>query len=185
MKTFRLIFFLLSNLSFAFLNLIYCQSSYFIFEERAKQKKDGEVVCDSGFHTRNLNFVTYPTITSDKDPVKLNTSTNTITLDKGKYFITASAPAWRVNNHKLLLRDNNGNVFISGPNACNNQAGPYALTHASLTGIIEVTSTTVVKLDHYIRLPVCNIQETSVLGIAIGLIKEQPEIYAQIIIQKI
>jgi hypothetical protein len=148
-------------------------NDYAIYEERyASGIQNGSVV---GWNQRNLNF------TRDSSGTNISRNGSIITLQPGKYLITAYASAFFANSHKLVLKDVSGNTnqMIIGSSAYN-QPSSSVSTNSELTGYITINSLSSFKLDHYI------IQASAVQGLGITTsIPNIPEIYSSIHIQKI
>lgn len=105
---------------------------------------------------------------------------NRITLTTGTYFCAASAPANRVDNHKLKLRDvtNGADVLIGQSESCPSSVG-FGGGVATVNGLFTVTGPTDFELQHQ-----CGTTRlVSGLGIAsaFGVV----EVYAEALIWKL
>jgi hypothetical protein len=81
----------------------------------------------------------------------LNTTTSVITLPAGTYQVSASAPAFRVDDHKLVLaRASDGAVLVTGTKEFASSSDPgRGQTRSFVTGRFTLTSSTGVQLRHY------------------------------------
>lgn len=151
-----------------------------IFEERRPSGAFSANPAVIGWNNRVLSYV---------DP----NSSNVAELDgykikfnqKGKYLITATAPCYSGNKHKLALRDfsNNNLVLLTGSSNYTNN-GLSVDNTSKLNGILNVTDLSKrYTLDHYMS-SLGNSGAIYTMGNA-TIIPGIEEVYAQIMIQKI
>ena len=87
------------------------------------------------------------TVEGDASIVSLNT--NQFTLAAGKYEIEAIAPAYRVDRHKIKLRNVTMSLdTIIGSNSDSVNGGDYAVTTSVLKGVINIYTSTTFEIQH-------------------------------------
>ena len=96
------------------------------------------------WNTRTLNTVSTNEITG------ASLASNQITLAAGVYFIMASAPAFKSNNHKLRLRNvTDASTTTVGTSAWNQGVSPDAQTIALLSGQFTISTEKTFELQHF------------------------------------
>lgn len=92
--------------------------------------------------TRDLNTVATNTITG------ASLSTNQITLPAGDYYVTASAPAFSVNSHKIKIRNITDVSDIIIGSSEFSFLSDQITTISVLSGVFTLASTKVIELQH-------------------------------------
>lgn len=156
-----------------------------IIEERTAATGSDGGAATNNFMRRKINLIKPATSPN----VSIDDVNFTFTLQPGTYFIQASAPAYRVNRHQLLLRNElNDNVELIGTNEFSNQpatGGDYGeQTSSSISGFVTVpqNSTTTYRLETWV-------QTTSANNTALGWAHSNQgigteNVYARIVIEK-
>jgi hypothetical protein len=155
-------------------NAIWNELEMAIYQDK---KTDGTLGGSSvaGWQIRELNFTDYVSGSS------ISRTGNVITLLPGTYHIVSSAPAFEVNHHKLVIRDNgNNNILKEGTSGyASLSSGGYTDTRSFIDAVLVITVSTDIILSHYTQ----NIEPNNGLGTA------QPdgadEIFATIQIKKL
>ena len=112
-------------------------------------------------------------------------NTSFITLNSGKYFVTASAPAKSIGRHFIALKKSNGTNVLFGTNETT-EAGAIVSTTSTLSGFINVpvNQQFEIQLMHWCQLS--NSTDENTLGNSNGgLISGVNNTYARITIQKV
>lgn len=134
---------------------------------------NGGTATSGSFATRTLN-----TVSGDSSFVSL--SSNQFTLQPGTYKIKASAPAHRVEEHVIKLRNiTDSTDSIIGEAARSGSGGNYAVTTSSLSDTISITSAKTFEIQHR----VASTFATTGLGFAANL--GVSEVYTQVEIEKV
>ena len=95
------------------------------------------------WRTRDLN-----TVLTNEIPSATLVS-NQISLPAGTYFIIASAPAFRTNNHKAKLRNiTDGADILIGLSEFSTTTGDQAMTPSRVIGRFTIAGTKVLELQH-------------------------------------
>lgn len=107
-------------------------------------------------------------------------SSNTITLLKGVYLIEAQAPALQVDAHKVRIQSTSGtSITLLGSSEYSGSTTAYAQTVSKAVGVITLTQTTALQLQHYAQTT----KATNGFGTASGF--GVSEVYGQVTITKI
>jgi len=124
----------------------------------------------AGFNERTLNTASFNKISG------CSLSANKITLQKGVYRVSASAPAYNAGRHRLQLFNNTkASAEVIGRNAyCTNGVA----THAELSGRFALNEVCELRLLHHIELGVAS------LGLGVDVPDGSSEIYTEIEIWK-
>lgn len=124
------------------------------------------------YRTRVLNTVSTNTISG------ASLSSNQITLPPGTYYVSFSAPAWKVNGHQTkFVSVSGGTISIFGETAYTSNAD-YPMTRSRGSGVFTIESTSVAELQH----KCFTTNATNGLGIQIS---GDVEVYAVVEIWKI
>lgn len=75
-----------------------------------------------------------------------------IVLPSGTYIVSANAPAFKCDNHRLRFRSSTNVNFLLGPNSYS-YSTENPQTHAFMHGQINVTASTTFRLQHYLQNP--------------------------------
>ena len=144
--------------------------TWILHEEYAVATNAGSAV--KGWQTRTLNTL------QGSNSTHVTLSGNQFTLATGTYSISASAPAYRVDNHRLRIHNVTDDVTELRGNA---EYSRSSQTTALLQGVVTVTAEAkTYRLEHF-----CEKSRTkSGLGVAVGAAGEN-EVYAQMKIQKL
>lgn len=106
------------------------------------------------------------------------------TLNPGKYYLNASAPAYRVHDHTIRLYRFTPNPGVQeyGTSEFNNYSAGYAQTRSFLTCMLDLTQSTTFQIEHY-----CDFSSgaSSTLGRASLVASESPSIFTIVEITKI
>lgn len=152
---------------------------YAIFEDRKASGTDGGDFSSGAWRKRDLNTVA----ARRGNSISLNTTTSEITLKKGIYRVSGSAPAVIVYSHKARLTKTSGTAtdYILGTTERNENTGTLEIqTRSLIEGIVEVDSETAVyELQHR-----CS-QSNSGDGFGYPAGFGDDEVYSIIYIQKI
>lgn len=128
----------------------------------------------AGSQIRTLNTVVHNSISG------ASLASNQITLPSGKYHVKAIAPASKSLGHRLrLVNVTDSTVAILGVSGHNDASADYGHSPALLEGRVEITSTKVFNLTHYIT----NAIATDGLGKAVS--DTFVEVFASIIVTKV
>ncbi len=120
---------------------------YAIYEERTNS---GDIntgyLSSNKFVKRNLNTVS----SQSGNNISLDKKKGIITLSQGKYWISASAPAYSVTSHQLRLRNiiENKTVLL-GTSESTSISGIQ--TRSFIEGIIDIEKETEFELQHYLN----------------------------------
>lgn len=151
-----------------------------ILEER---QDGGGGSATSYFNRRALNTI-LPNNNSSN--ISLNPNASTFTLKSGMYIIQATAPAFQVATHQLLLRNLwTDEVELVGTNAYSPSAGDtetLSIIHGVL--IIPANTTNTYILDHWVQTPSPS-GNYNALGYMHGTGVGTKNIYSRVIIEKI
>ena len=94
------------------------------------------------YRTRVLNTVSTNTISG------ASLSSNQITLPPGTYYVSFSAPAWKVNGHQTkFVSVSGGTISIFGETAYTSNAD-HSMTRSRGSGVFTITSSSVAELQH-------------------------------------
>ncbi len=109
-------------------------------------------------------------------------ASNQITLLAGTYEVEASAPGFRVNNHKTKLRDTTNSIdLIMGTSEYSDSGATAPGTRSFVRGRFTLTGTAVLELQHYSQLT----QADTGFGIQTSIVDGSIEVYADIRIRRI
>lgn len=138
----------------------------------------GTISCP-GWNIRTLN-----TLISSTTDTSVTLSSNQITLQPGKYFIKASAPAYQCGTHKIRLYNvTNNSTELVGTSECTHNDGLLSnvkiQTRSYIEGFITINIPHVYQIEHASTAS----EPTTGLGIAsnIGV----NEIYTNVFIEKL
>lgn len=161
-----------------------------IFEEQ--KVSGGNPPTPVGSNTYTKRLLSNPPVLA-ANFVTLNSGSNIVFSQTGRYLITASAPAYFVRSHRLVLRESGTNVIrIAGSSEFSrsivdfSQVPRSTITRSSLIGILEVNASnlsTQYSLDHWISEYDPQVGSNT-LGVP-NSIPNVNEVFAQIMIQKI
>ena len=142
-----------------------------IFDSKASTT-DGGTFTSGAWQTRTIN-------SDDGDTEIVTISSNQFTLSTGRYFIRANAPAYRVDAHKVKLRDiTAGSDAIIGSSAYAGSGDDQA-TFSYLEGMLALNESTTFELQHRCQTT----RATDGFGNASGFTAD--EIYSEIEIRKV
>lgn len=165
-------------------NIISSSPDIAIFEERQNSGVGGGTSTDNTYNVRRLN-----TLVKASSSVSLNANNNRLTFQAGTYVITASAPAYKTDAHRLCLRqiDNISNPIVlvgTGERSLTLTAGEIVVSRSFINGVLTVANNgTIYELVHYTEQ---NSGGASSLGGPAQLPGNNTwETYAQIVIQKV
>jgi hypothetical protein len=149
-------------------------SSYVVIRDEKAPGTSGGSFTAGSFVTRTLNTITsYPVGQTD-----ISLSGNIITLDPGVYKIRAYFPGNRCGRHTSRIMDNDLNTVLLIGSVVDSTTSQDVTTLSITTGILSVTSTVNIRLEHR-----CGVTRgTNGLGSASGF---QTEVYTQVTIEKI
>ena len=144
-----------------------------ISDEKASSTQGGASV--SGWNQRVLNTI------RKIDGNFTSLGSNIFKLPRGRYKIKAKAPAYAVNNHKIVLFNNTkSEAVIIGSNGYNNTSSAGSSGHSFLEGEIVVTKDTE---DFYIRH--WTAVATGSFGLGIANTMGELEVYTKVFIERI
>jgi hypothetical protein len=123
-------------------NATWEERSFAIFQEVSNIQIVDAIL---GYNVRDLNT---ERINLGTDIVG-NMAANTITLQPGLYKINASAPAYAVNEHYLILRNMLDNSIIIYGDFSDAISGSLATTKATICDVIEITIPTTLRMEHF------------------------------------
>jgi hypothetical protein len=139
-------------------------------ETQAQNTAGGTAVATT-WQTRTLNTILVSTITS------ATLGSNQITLPAGTYYISATAPAYGINGHRLRVWNvTDGLQLLVGTN----QYAPGDQTDASVKGRFTLGGTKAIRIDHYTQ----SARATNGLGVQVNA-TGYSEIYASVEIWKL
>jgi hypothetical protein len=140
--------------------------------ETQAQNTAGGACIATTWQTRTLNTILVSTITG------ATLGSNQITLPAGTYYISATAPAYAINGHKLRVWNvTDGLQLLVGQNEYTNAA---TQTNALVTGRFTLGSSKAIRIDHYTQ----SARTVNGLGVAINA-SGYSEIYASVEIWKL
>lgn len=116
------------------------------FREEQSNTTDGQALSQSNWTTRTLNTILFNTFGG------VSLSSNRITLPPDTYIVEASAQGYQCQHNKLRIQDvTNGTTLLVGQNVYSEITafGSSTQTTAKLKGIITVTSTVQIELQHF------------------------------------
>lgn len=135
-----------------------------------------------GLNKRQINAISSATAGSSN--MVLDDINNTITLQPGQYYVTASAPASNVGYHRLFIYEvaqPTDNVQLLGTNEISTASD--ISTSSTISGLIQVSAVPkTIKLEHWVQSSNGN---TNALGLHITGLSGFNNTYARITIQKI
>jgi hypothetical protein len=99
----------------------------------------------AGYNVRDINTVKTIIGTS----ITGNMANNTFTLQPGTYKIVASAPAYAVNEHYLILRNMLDNSILVYGDFNDAISGQLIVTRANINEVIEVSVPITLRLEHF------------------------------------
>ncbi len=121
--------------------------------------------------------------------VVFNPNNQTFTLNSGTYIIQASAPAYSVGTHRIVLRNQQDEkIVLFGTSEFSAVVSPALLTGnqsvSNLYGTLTVPSnmSQTFRLEHWVSTPNTNSKS---LGVSLSSGSGAPNIYARVIIEKI
>ena len=105
---------------------------------------NGGTFTSGAWRTRVLNTIMTNTVAG------ASLASNQITLPAGSYFVQGSAPAMMVDNHKAKIYNitASADLLIGTVETIITAAPPYVQTASRLNGVITLTATTVIELQH-------------------------------------
>jgi hypothetical protein len=133
----------------------------------------------SGNNIRSLNTL----VSSNGSSLVFNSGSNSITINQtGTYRIKASALGCKSDRHQIFIR-NVGNNTVLATGVCATApcciAGGSIQTTSTLDTYIVVTSSTTIRLEHYI------LTALSSTGLGLASLSGFPEVYSSLEIQKV
>ncbi len=147
-------------------------AEYWILVDQQATGTDGGTFTSGAWQTRTVNAVQY------SDGASVSLSSNQITLNTGKYLISAYAPAHRVDKHQIRLRNITGSITEAiGTSADSPNSGNASTSVSLLTHVVNPGSSTVYEIQHYATVT----RNNDGFGIANGITNE---IYTAITITK-
>ena len=157
-----------ANLSFASTNA----GPIAIFNETQASGTAGGGFTSGSYVKRTLNTTVVNQITG------CTLTSSVIALPAGSYFVTALAPALKVNEHKIKLRNTTDSTDILGSSELSDSAG-FVQTVSQVHTFFTLTATKNIELQHrcFTTRAVDGLGENSSFG--------DNEIYSQITIQKV
>jgi hypothetical protein len=145
--------------------------NYMQVNETQAQNTAGGTAVATTWQTRTLNTILVSTITS------ATLGSSQITLPAGTYYISATAPAFAINGHRLRVWNvTDGLQLLVGTN----QYAPGDQTDASVKGRFTLGSTKSIRIDHYTQAG----RATNGLGVQVNA-TGYSEIYASVEIWKL
>ncbi|MGP8214287.1 MAG: hypothetical protein ACLQQ4_01855 [Bacteroidia bacterium] len=151
---------------------------YAMIEDSAASGTGGGTVT-AGYNTRILNHVQ----SSSGSSIQL-LSSNQVQLAAGTYYVEASAPAFRVDYHKIRLQNiTNSTTLLAGTSEISESANTTSndQTRSFIKGFITITTAnTIVEIQHYITT---NSGSGNNLGVPTN--EGDYEVYTQLFIKKI
>ena len=119
-----------------------------IIEGRQSNTVDAGTFNNGAWRTRVLNHVPYEKDTNSW----FSWNSNQFTLTAGKYLVSASAPAFRVNKHKTRIQNiTDATTDIIGDSAYADQPN-IVQTYALLEGVLDISGTKTFELQHISQL---------------------------------
>ena len=142
-------------------------------DEKASGTQGGTATAGTQ-HVRDLNTVKTNEITG------ASLSSNQITLPAGTYFVSARAPAFMVNNHKIFLYNttDTSNALIGSSNYSDTTY--QSSCDSTLLGRFTISAQKVFELKH----DVDQTRSSNGLGVGVGL-AGAVEVYAEVLIWKV
>lgn len=121
-------------------------TDYLVAYERQPNNTAAGNATGGAFTQRNLNRAQ----TLSGTAISFDSVAHTITLNQaGTYHIRASAPAWQVSRHQLVVRNTVSNaILLTGTTQHSNNTNG-TLNTSLLEGVITISGTTTIKLDHF------------------------------------
>ncbi|XP_065656726.1 mucin-19-like [Hydra vulgaris] len=149
-------------------------TSWRFTDEKANATNAGASV--AGTQTRTLTTA----LSSGPNVANVTLATNLLTIQPGRYYVTASAPVINGGLNRISLVNNTTNaIILNGTN--NYSTGATLATRSFISGVIAPTTTIVCRLSHYIQTA----QATNGLGAAVGAGVGTFEVYAEVSITQI
>jgi hypothetical protein len=123
---------------------------YLLIEDQKANATSGGTA-SSGWQTRTLNTIVTDTIGIG------SLSANTFTLPAGTYEVIASAPAYMSGRHRIRLYNvTSSTTVLLGTSEYNNNVSGYAETRSHIESRITLSSSTQLRIDHYIGIANAN-----------------------------
>jgi hypothetical protein len=144
-----------------------------IFNETQANGTSGGTFTSGSFTKRTLNTTVVNNIAS------CTLSSSVISLPAGTYQVTASAPAFQVNSHKIRLQNTSDATTIALGQNCRSNSGGGTVTHSLLKTVFTLAATKNLELQHRAE----NTVNTNGLGVADSFSVD--EIYSLIEIRRI
>ncbi len=145
-----------------------------IFSQYAKfvEDKGGDPAGEftsGAWRTRELNVQTSISPVTTPAWASLNSATHTITLQPGTYYISASAPAYRVERHIARLYNlTTSTAAISGALGYSSSGSGFVQDRSLLSGQITLPGVTEIRLEHQCQTTKATngfgVDETGLLG---------------------
>jgi hypothetical protein len=117
---------------------------FHVRDEKSTDTDGGSYTADTD-NTRDLNTVLTNEITG------ASLSSNQITLPSGTYYIQASAPAFNVNRHRILLQNTTDSSLVLLGTSEFIAPGRDITTRAFLFGRFTISAQKVFEIRHYIK----------------------------------
>jgi hypothetical protein len=146
-----------------------------VITEQFATATNGGTFSNGAWRIRAIN-----TIDTDPSGIVLSLTTNQFTIGPGSYYISGSAPAFRVGTHKTQLFNVTGNVVQQIGTAENSPNTTSACTSRSFFDeYVVVTANTTFRVEHQCQTT----RATDGLGVASGF--SVVEVYTRVTIQKL
>ena len=117
-------------------------TKYAIIADQKSSNTAGGTFTSGAWRTRDLN-----TEITDPDGI-VSLSSNQFTLVAGTYLVNASAPAHRVNNHQIRLRNNDDGIVYLGTSEWSHNS--YATTTRSFVSArFTIAASKAFEIQHY------------------------------------
>ena len=160
-----------ANLSFA---ATHGASNIAIFNESQASGTDGGTFTSGSFVKRTLNTTVVNQITG------CTLTSSVISLPAGSYQVFATAPAFKVNGHKIQLRNTTaGTTIDQGSSEFSDSSANDATSRSQIQTFFTLTTTSNIELQHRCVTTEVNDGFGTSSGFAVS------EVYSQIIITKV
>jgi hypothetical protein len=124
-----------------------------------------------GTQTRTLNT----TLSSGPSPLNVVLAANLLTVQPGRYYVTASAGAVGGVTHRAALVDNGtGTIVLNGTNG--HSTGATLTSRSTLNGVIAPAVATVYRIDHFISSSTAGTGLGRAVGAGVGTFEVYTEV---------
>lgn len=142
-----------------------------IFKDIKSVSVDGGTATSGSYEIRDLNV-------QEGLSTFASLSSNQITLTKGKYVITGSAPAFSCNTHQIRLYDVTNSAVLAHGTSEFSSSVDNTQTRSSLDTVLTITESTTIRLEHRVS----STKAGDGYGLATGF---NEEVYSTLKIQKV